>query len=134
MNIGFTGTRNGMSENQKKTFEFIISTIPILRFHHGDCVGADEDAHNIVLEYRKTYQVEIIVHPPENRDYCKVNRDEYDEIKKPLSYSERNKNIVDSSDILIACPNTLYETTRSGTWSTVRYARKKKVPVIILEP
>ena len=47
-------------------------------------------------------------------------------------YLERNRDIVDACDILIACPRTLKEELRSGTWATVRYARKVGKPVAIL--
>jgi hypothetical protein len=52
------------------------------------------------------------------------------EAKPPL---ERNEDIVDfGRDLLIAAPLQMVEVVRSGTWHTVRYARKKKVTVEIL--
>jgi len=40
------------------------------------------------------------------------------------TYAKRNKNIVDATDYLIATPNDK-ERPGSGTWVTVRYARRQ---------
>lgn len=48
-------------------------------------------------------------------------------------YLERNANIVEESSILIACPiDKNEEEWRSGTWSTVRKARKRNIMIHIL--
>jgi len=47
-------------------------------------------------------------------------------------YLDRNQDIVDGADILIAAPNEDKEIVRSGTWSTVRYARKSKKKIILV--
>jgi hypothetical protein len=44
----------------------------------------------------------------------------------------RNRDIVDTASMLIAAPEGNAERLRSGTWATVRYARKAKKKVIIL--
>ena len=46
--IGFTGTRNGMDEEQLKEFERIIKSKHVDEFHHGMCVGSDKQAHDFV--------------------------------------------------------------------------------------
>jgi len=46
----------------------------------------------------------------------------------------RNHKIVDICDILVAFPQTNSETVRSGTYATIRYARKCKKPIIIIYP
>lgn len=47
------------------------------------------------------------------------------------SYMQRNDRIVELSDILIAFPKAETEELRSGTWATIRRARKKGIPVFI---
>ena len=131
MKIGFTGTREGMTKRQKKELERLL--VEFLRggaseFHHGDCVGADEEAHTIAsaLGYK------VVVHPPERailRAFCAG-----DVILPKKGYLQRNKDIVDSTDVLIAAPKSGTEVLRSGTWSTIRYARRKGKQVIVLEP
>ena len=96
-------------------------------FHHGDCIGADIEANGIARSLN--YGVEI--HPPIDSRYRAWCSSMCVHSRKP--YLERNHDIVDVSHLLIACPAGP-EILRSGTWATVRYARKTGVPVIILEP
>ena len=42
--------------------------------------------------------------------------------------------IVDESDFLIGTPKGFCEELRSGTWSTIRYARKKGMEITIVYP
>lgn len=45
------------------------------------------------------------------------------------AYLVRDRMIVDGSDVLLAFPRSPVERRRSGTWYTVRYARRTAVPV-----
>jgi len=128
--IGFTGTREGMSEKQKEAFKAFISSEQFNEFHHGDCVGSDKEAHDIVSEYREESgnNIKIVGHPPKYnkyRAYCKV-----DLSLSPKDYLTRNHDIVDISDVLVATPCSK-ERLHSGTWATIRYARKKDEKIFI---
>ncbi len=114
---GFTGTRHGMSDAQLKEFKNIIKSKEIEEFHHGMCVGSDKQAHDFV----KDEKIKIVGHPPSYKKF--VADCSCDILKKPHDYLQRNKNIVNDTDILIATPD-VKEKIRSGTWSTVRYARQ----------
>lgn len=130
MKIGFTGTHQGMTLVQKKSVTKILKNISvILEVHHGDCIGADEDFHNICVYLN----IPIIIHPPikdKARAFCK----NYYQIREPKDYIVRNHDIVDETDLLIACPKGFKEELRSGTWTTVRYARKVKRRELIIYP
>jgi len=122
--IGFTGSRHGMNIEQFNEFKQIILSKEIEEFHHGMCVGADKQAHDFI----KSEKIKIIGHPPVIKTLiadceCNIYMEEQD-------YLDRNKNIVDKTEILIATPNT-EEKIRSGTWSTIRYARKKNKKIYI---
>src|SRR4030042_6607290 len=107
--VGFTGTQEGMSEFQKKSLFRFFSENVCEEFHHGDCVGADSDAHDIA----RALGLAIHIHPPYNpakRKRC-VGGIIYPE--KP--YLGRNHDIVDACDVLIAAPKG-GEVLRSGTW------------------
>jgi hypothetical protein len=120
MRIGFTGTQIGMTLLQQEEFVLFCQENNIIEFHHGDCIGADEQAHNIVREFFPL--VRIIIHPPINsskRAFCKG-----DVLWTPKEYLDRNKDIVNESDTVIAAPKENIEVLRSGTWSTIRYAKK----------
>lgn len=135
MIVGFTGTQEGMSLNQIAHFiptlaEVTINGALLDEFHHGLCIGADEQAEEFV---RRCFpSARIVGHPPINR--LKMSKTcQPHHILQPREYLVRNRKIVDRSDVLIACPRGP-EVTRSGTWSTVRYAttcRLKRPSLII---
>ena len=127
MKVGFTGNRDGMTEDQKATVERLLSIRPT-ELHHGDCIGCDADAHYIALQFK----IPIIGHPPDfpgQRMFL-----HYAEKREEKPYLERNHDIVDETDILIACPEQAEEIMRSGTWATVRYARKVGKAVLVIYP
>lgn len=129
MVVGFTGTQDGMTKTQLYSFIEVLDGTDIAKFHHGDCWGADAQAHHLV---RALTQASIITHPPSNSQ--KRAFVEADDILPCKDYLKRNRDIVDACDVLIATPKTREEERRSGTWSTVRYARNKKKKVIIIYP
>ena len=127
--IGFTGTQDGMTRAQIVALRRILSRTGGW-FHHGDCVGADAEAHEIAA-YLEGYR--IILHPPSDpkkRAWCKGAHETRNE--KP--YLQRNRDLVDETDVLIAAPKDKQERLRSGTWSTVRYARKTGKSVYMIFP
>jgi hypothetical protein len=128
--LGFTGTRQGMTAIQKSHFLRIILEGNIEEFHHGDCIGADEQAHDIVRQYLPSCR--IVIHPPSNlskRAFLKG-----DVMLTPLPYMVRNRAIVDATWELIAAPFSSIEILRSGTWSTVLYARKVEKTIHMVYP
>lgn len=127
LKIGFTGTRHGMSEVQKKEFKKLISAKDFQEFHHGMCEGSDEQAHLIIEEEKE--KVIIFGHPPKFSG-SRVNLPCHI-LMKVDNYLQRNQHIVDATDMLIATPDTK-EKPRSGTWSTVRYARKKEKRIYVI--
>lgn len=121
--LGFTGTRDGMTFAQMLTVAHMVERCDEL--HHGDCVGADFDAHRLAMHHQKR----VVIHPPDNdrlRARCWAN-----EFRDEKPYLDRNRDIVDESDVLIATPKETCE-GKGGTWYTVRYARKvgKEVNVV----
>lgn len=134
MKIGFTGTRRGMSASQEKvlydTFETLLFG-EYNEFHHGDAVGADATAHLLVWTFFKG--VVIVIHPP-IKTYYRAWCPNWSFMHKSKDYIVRDHDIVNSTDILIATPETEYEVQRSGTWATVRYAKKKEKPIVIIYP
>ena len=132
LHIGFTGTRN-MDAVLNNRIESLAACLfefgdeePFI-FHHGDCVGADAYAHSIVLQIPNA---KIHVHPPSNARLRAGCRSHYEE--EPLPYMDRNKQIVKSAGLMLALPtDPEREVLRSGTWATVRAARKADVPLLI---
>ena len=130
MKIGFTGTRRGLSPTQhNRLAEYLKSCTPIEEAHHGSCIGADEAFHHIIASNHPGTL--LYIHPPRSREYIADLTGNYKH--PPLGYIARNHNIVDATDLLVACPSDV-ESVRSGTWATVRYARSLKRPHILVWP
>lgn len=96
--------------------------------HHGDCIGADAEAHDIA----RFHGMRCVGHPPSNP--IKRARKFVDEWRGEKSYLDRNKDIVRETDWLVATPGEFTEQLRSGTWSTVRYARRIGKRVVVILP
>lgn len=118
--VGFTGTREGMTSEQIEGVDNLLMDDLITSCaHSGDCIGADEMFHKLA----KLNGLTSHGHPPldpSKRAFC-----QFDSMEEEKDYHERNHDIVDSSDWLIACPKGYKEELRSGTWMTIRYAREK---------
>jgi hypothetical protein len=128
--VGFTGTRRGMTPDQRSAVRLALREFAAdgSEFHHGDCVGADEEAAAIARELG----YKIVGHPPSNdskRAFVIA-----DEEWKRKDYITRNHDIVNAVDVMIAAPRETKEVLRSGTWATIRYAQKRKVPMLIVKP
>jgi hypothetical protein len=129
--IGFTGTRQGLTRLQSLALAAVLTEYSEIReCHHGDAVGADEAFHALAIHLRWR----VILHPgcPEgHRDRSKVNGEACRQVKPPL---ERNRDIVDECEVLVACPGGMAEEKRSGTWATIRAARKERRPIVLVWP
>lgn len=132
MILGFTGTREGLSDAQKVAFEEYMLGLTVLdEFHHGCCVGADGYAGVWVYE---TILTRCVGHPSDIKSMTDGEAlARCHQIRDPLPPLKRNRNIVDACELLIACPKGPEE-QRSGTWATVRYARKVGKRVVIVWP
>lgn len=122
MEVGFTGTRRGMTDAQMVSLTRELRKLPpgsIL--HHGDEEHADREAAAVARVLGMT----PVPHPGGTA-------------KQNLA---RNR-VIASFEHLYAAPRLqadgtdgpLREERRSGTWSTIRYARQAGTPVTILHP
>lgn len=130
MKLGFTGTRRGMTPAQRTEVARLLRDLPVDEFHHGDCVGADEDAHLLCRTYQPTAR--IIIHPPSDPSLRARRRG--DEVRPELDYLKRNKRIVAETDAMLVVPRQAREELRSGTWSTYRHARRLGRRTILITP
>lgn len=127
--VGFTGTRRGMSPLQRVWLRAVLLGMRPAIVHHGDCVGSDAEFHAICRELFGD-KVWIVVHPPEDDSLRAFMAG--DEILAPRPYIERDDDIIAASMVIIATPGEATEVLRSGTWTTIRHARKAGKKVIIL--
>ncbi|MDP3085978.1 MAG: hypothetical protein Q8N44_20100 [Rubrivivax sp.] len=129
LNIGFTGSRKGMTDAQKAKVKELMSLLHPNESHHGDATGSDMEFHQIA---RSLHGSKIVTHPSDAtqyRAYCPAN-----ETRAPLPPLTRNKNIVNAVDMLIATPDGTKEKPRSGTWSTIRAAKNIGLEVVVVSP
>lgn len=131
--VGFTGTGEGMTYKQMKGVVKALENARLIHgakeFHHGDCVGSDGQAARFawVLGY------EIHCHPPIKQN--KREFEAYHVIYKAKEYLDRDRDIVDAVEFMIGTPrDTEKKLPRSGTWYTLRYARKQVKRALIIMP
>ena len=129
MKVGFTGTRQGMTREQKRRLVIQLLRFNPSEFHHGLCVGADAQADLIASQ---ALGLKTVGHPPDNPVFRAWN--DCDEIRAEKPYLERDRDIVDETDCLIAAPKTDTEEPRSGTWYTIRYATNQGKRVFLIKP
>jgi hypothetical protein len=125
--IGFAGTREGMSPKQHRSVFRLLTEMEDgnLTGHHGDCVGSDEDFHDLC---KIQIGMPVEGHPSTHhlRAYCKVDVEH-----AVADTAVRNLAIVTAADIMIATPLEMVEQQRGGTWQTIRMARKAGKPLYL---
>ena len=127
--IGFTGTREGMTHRQKATvLRLFIENMPFT-FVHGDCVGADDNAHDLAIRVGAP-----VVQRPCTLTSQRAFGAGAKKVYPPKPPLDRNREIVTGSDLMIATPKGFVEEQRGGTWYTIRYARQTETPLIIVWP
>lgn len=138
MLIGFTGSQHGMTDWQRERLKEALARYRfIAEFHHGDCVGADDEADDVARELRIPF---IVVHPPVDtrRQAFTFKKPPTKgvsiEVRTPKPFLLRNRDIIHDSDELLATPRERTERLRSGTWSTIRFARRLHRPIHIIYP
>ncbi len=139
---GFTGSRKGVRHKGELTAQGLRlrQLITILgkkyaggklqpKFHHGMCIGGDKEAGRMA----RIAGFWVVGHPPIDTTYlakCIVHE------KMPAKgYIPRNHDIARSSKVVIATPKETLEQQRgSGTWATIRFCIKQKIPLAVIWP
>jgi hypothetical protein len=139
--IGFTGGRSSPTWSQRKWISDMLWRLfeehgtlgkKEVELHHGDCVGKDAWAHDQAWNFG----YRIVLHPPNVNILRAFLVSTSQEVREPKPYMDRNQDIVDEADILLAVPDfPEYHqlSRRSGSWATIRRARKKGIPVHVWE-
>ena len=131
--IGFTGNRYGLRPDQKTQIEDLLDKYDHITVSHGDCVGSDTDFHLLCISYKYRHPektVTVHIYPPDNPRLRGFNKGDVVMPEKP--YLQRNMDIIKNCSLLIGCPvDKNKEEQRSGTWSTIRQARRLKLTTYI---
>lgn len=144
MIVSSTGTRDGMIYDgiQFRVLRHLLEkhSSPkypsISEYHMGDCEGSDYQTGVII--HTISPKTKIHLHPPNSpnhRGFFGIDQVVVEHPEKPPL--ERNHDIVDAlkgvGDYLVATPKG-EEIVRSGTWATVRYAKKKHKQIYVIYP
>jgi hypothetical protein len=126
--LTFTGTQEGMTLGQLSRVRALLRELSPKYVLHGACVGADDEFDEIAAvmgikrhvfpstvaakrvsdaRLRSRTGSEVVIH----------------EAAQPLV---RNRTMVNYGEAVIACPKSDAEVLRSGTWATIRYARRRR--------
>lgn len=135
MKLGFTGTQIGMTPMQLLRVAQIIAKNPITESHSGDCIGADKEFLDLIqlANTNKSYPaITTYGHIPSNDSKRAFGK--YTTEHTPKPYIARNHDIVNDSDVMIGTPKEHDEQLRSGTWATIRYAKKTGKKLVIVYP
>jgi len=137
--IGVTGSRRGFNGDQQRliTVNDLLIQIEINdlesppEFHHGACVGIDEDMACIAhgLGFR------VIAHPPFSSRYLsKIALSVSDAVLPAKEYIDRNRDIVLSVNVLFVVPWENEPQEHGGTWNTCRYAETMNSNYVLFYP
>jgi hypothetical protein len=125
MKLGFTGSshRGWTIQQRDRVLEVLEEYRPIVV--HGACIKCDDLLDNLAYSMGLTRVVFPSDHPTKSAlTTCVARGGDIIVARDPLPMLVRNRLIVHSSWRLIATPSSRHEVVRSGTWMTVRYARK----------
>lgn len=123
MKLGFTGTHKGMTMIQRTQLIRLLQDLLPSEFHHGGCEGADTEASWIA----HAQGIFVVCHPPINKKA--IGQYFADLVLESKPYLQRNHAIVNDTDSLVATPKENIEIQRSGTWATIRYAKRCHKPI-----
>lgn len=137
--LGVTGSKRGpVSVEQAEAAHAILTHLDVNTVHHGDCEGVDAWAHDLAWAYGKN----VVIHPPLNPAF-RARRGFKPGTTIPQSrcvilpekrYLDRNWDIADKCARLLTLPAEMEEQLRSGTWATVRHARRLRKVILIVYP
>lgn len=134
MIVAFTGTLRGMTGQQYDRVCGVYEHLQPDYANHGCAEGADRGFHGIANKIPRG------LHPSNEKQHqwALANSRNPDVIHPiilgPRPELKRNLKMVKLSECLIAAPRSTTEILRSGTWATIRYARKAMLPIYICWP
>lgn len=142
MRVGFTGTRTVKLDAVQRVCDFVCSqSTGGSEFTTGACVGFDAIAAHCLLDNFPDAVHRLVV--PANQSQVdheiierfqrlQGNRHIIEYMPDGTTYRQRNERILHHADKLVAVaefPELNTRSTRSGTWMTVRIARRLGLPV-----
>lgn len=128
MILGFTGTRKGMDDRQKAMVRRVLAMYApeITEFKHGDCIGADAEAHAIAVSLGLADKIRRY---PSTIEGTQAHCQDGVIAHPPAPPFVRDAMIVHGCDGLLAAPYNMVQ--KGGTWHTIGLAKMANKPVLI---
>lgn len=139
--VGVSGTRHAGSDHFFTIFHLMGLMKEISDYTtvtHGCCRGADDLAAKATRNVGTDIRIRGILPAGWQGSRWIVNGDyntEVEEMPNGTSLLDRDQRVVDEVQGLIAFPmhaEDHVESRRSGTWATIRMARRKGIPIVVL--
>lgn len=131
---GFTASRNIAGVPKRAVVPYLMCLSDGTEFVTGGANGGDTFI-GLWLYYQFNYATHTVIVPSNRSQVCEwwINCPSVNVIYMPdgTSYKDRNQAIVDRSNKLIGFPEYPEDDSRSlrsGTWQTIRLARKAGIP------
>jgi hypothetical protein len=123
MRVAFTGTRHGMNAAQVQQLRYVLAL-----FCHADRhVGRTPEFHY------GTHETAVLLADVQAASLAKdAGYTLVPHHARPGEELARDRQEADDCDVMVAAPKSDKEQLRSGTWATVRYARARLKPVVML--
>lgn len=134
INCGLTATRAGLTGYQKTNlnvaFHWLSGNPKTANFKllNGCAIGGDEEASLLLPSWR------CVGFPARHKDSSEKARRHCGELRAEAPPLTRNGHILAESHTLFGCPQGEAEELRSGTWATVRAARRMDLPLVLFLP
>lgn len=132
MIVSVSGTREGASDAQllalaETLLHYKETHGSNVELHHGDCLGVDVQAAEVaaIMKY------EVVSHPPTKNNMRAFH--DSDVIMPTKGYLERDRDLAELCDVLIAMPLVHDVNAESGTWYTIRHAMRINKDVIVID-
>lgn len=123
LQLAISGTRYQIPSWQAEGAIALMERLRPSAVHHGCCTGADEVLGLAACEFGSAPT--IVGHPAKGVPFWfRSTKVPCDFLQPELPPLERNKVMVAACHVLIACPSTSDPNARSGTWATIRAAKK----------
>ncbi len=138
MILVFTGTQGGTTAPQHDSLRTVLAEAsPDTEGVHGLCIGADLEFHRLCREFG----IPLRGHPGDNpAKRADIPASEFAVLLGAEPNLARNRAMVDYTVLssektqLMVCPKGDCEELRSGTWATVRYARRCQMHILYIWP
>lgn len=129
--VSIITSRFDITRKQLEGFRSLLSTFS--KDKNPFIVGGDDADYDIFLSLLgQGFSVEVYPHSGSNGNIDKFNGART--INHSLPLRDRNKKMIDDSDIVIGVPQTFNEFEDSPAWKTIRYAIANEKEVYVISP